>query len=232
MRRQEVIIGAMASLLMAAGCKRAEEERYGEAPGAAPAAEQPGGAMVPPVLERAEELTEDIQDSINANKWDAAQRMTTQLQSAATELRTVHAKPKEVAMFDSAIAALSANVKAKNRIAADTSANRASFAVITMMSSYRPRIPVSVGYMDVAARDAMYKAELGDWKGVSHAISELDKNYASVASHVQNRNPQLDTSFRAHLDALKKAAKSKDANAVKQASQVILDEVDKIEQTF
>ena len=231
MRRQAVIIGAV-SLLMAAGCERAEEGQYG-APGAAPAAEQPGGgAPVPPVLEQAKELSEDIQDTINANKWDSAQRMATQLQSTATELRSMHTKPQEVAMFDSAVASLAANVKARNRIAADTSANRASYAAITIMASYRPRVPVSVGYMGVAARDAMYKAELGDWKGVSQAISELDKNYASVASHVRDRNPELDTAFRAHLDALKKAAQAKDANAVRQANQVILDHVDKIEQTF
>lgn len=234
MTRQAVVISVIVTSLVVYGCRKSEEERYEAQPPVEPATERTPSttAAVPPVLQQAEELTEDIQDTINAGNWSGALKMLTRLQTSSTQLRTTHGKAHEVAMFDSALSSLAQGVKSRNRLAADTSANRAAFAAVTMMASYHPRVPVAVGFMDVSARDAMYKAELNDWKGVDHATSELDKHYGSVSGHVRSRNPSLDTSLKSQMEALKRAAKSKNMNQVKTASMAILEQVDRIEQTY
>lgn len=233
MTRQAAVVGAIVCSLLAAGCRKQEEAPTREQPSTQPASEMPSGTeTIPPALQQAEGLTEDIQDSINAGNWSGAEKMVTKLQTASTQLRSTHAKKKEVETLDTAIASLARDVKSRNRLAADTSANRAAFATISMMASYHPRIPVAVGFMDVAARDAMYKAELGDWHGVDKASSDLSKHYSSVSHNVKSKNATLDTNVKAQLDALKNAAKAKNASQVKATSTTLLEDIDRIEQTF
>ena len=93
-----------------------------------------------------------------------------------------------------------------------TAGNRVSRVVTAIMTDYPTKVPVGVTLMDVAGRDALYASQQGRWADAAKARAELGRNYAAVQVHVRARDPALDRATS--------------------LAQALLDDVDRIEQTF
>jgi hypothetical protein len=232
-------IGFAVTILAIAGCKGQQGE-FRETSGtsgttaAPPAAEVPTTSTraMPAVLERAEEASEDVQNDIGKAKWDDAAKETRKLQALSDSLKMTGASAADMTAYDSAVASLAKNVESKNQIGAGLAANEASRAVISMMSAYPVKVPVEVGYMDVDARDVVYRAQGADWSGAEKAVKDLQMNYTKVQSHVAQKNANLDQKIRTEIEQLNSAVTQKNAAAVKDASTKVLDEIDNIEKTY
>jgi hypothetical protein len=104
--------------------------------------------------------------------------------------------------------------------------------IVGVMGGYDVTIPVQVGYLDVAGRDAIYGAEAGRWQEASAAAAELHTNYDIVRAHVAAKDSILDRRMRQQLNELDAAVVAKGAARVRATATALLRDVDLIEQTY
>jgi hypothetical protein len=107
-----------------------------------------------------------------------------------------------------------------------------SRALVALTANYDQTVPVQVGYLDVAGRDAIYRAEAGRWQGAIASAVELRANYAAVRAHVAAKDATLDGRVRQRLNALDAAVAAKNAARVRAVATGVLDDVDLIERTY
>ena len=186
---------------------------------------------VPPAVVAAEGLAEDIQADLDTGAWQAAGAKLAQLQVNRPALQAAAPGP-EFAGYETALDSLVARVRRRDRPAALVSANQMSRVLLTITANYDLIVPVQVGYLDVAGRDAIYGAADGRWQGAASAAAELRANYAVVRAHVAQKDPTLDRRMRLRFSELDAAVSAKNGARVRVIATTLLDDVDLIEQTY
>ena len=186
---------------------------------------------VPPAVLAAEALAEDIQADLDTSGWQAARAKVVQLQANRAALRAA-ASGSRLASYETALDSLTAQVRRHDRPASLASANEMSRVLLTITADYDLTVPVQVGYLDVAGRDAIYRAEAGRWRDASAAVATLRANYAVVRPHVTDVKPILDRRLRQQLNALEGAVAAKGAARVRAIATALLDDVDLIERAY
>ncbi len=188
-------------------------------------------SIVPSALSEAEEFSEDIQDQIAANQWSRAAATADSITSLADTLaRTAHAA--DVAAYRREADSVRTSIERRDRLGALVAANAVSRAVTDMTANYATVIPIDVGYMDVATREAIYAADAGAWDRVNAAAGEIRDRYDAVKAHVSAASPDLAMRIDAHLATLMKDASVKNASGAKAAAGQLGEDVDAIERTY
>lgn len=221
------------------GCKQtrtAESTSTSTPPATTPApyatpAPAPNGA-VPPALDKAESLAEDVQDDIAASAWPAAETKARALMSAKDQLASSGIPAAAVATFGALTDSLLSAVAKKDTNPARGIANRISRAINGMMAAFSTKVPIDVAYMDVAARDALYAADEKRWPAAETAVAELRRRYATVQEHVKERAAALDKTISSELDRMEKAATEKKQKALTSLAKTLLEDIDRIEKTY
>jgi hypothetical protein len=191
----------------------------------------PQAGAVPPAVVVAEGLAEDVQADLDARNWAMARTRVAELQTNRAELRVALPAAKTTG-YEAALDSLIAQVGRQARSASLQSANRMSRAIVTILADYDVTVPVQVGSLDVAGRDAIYGAEARRWQDASAALAELHANYATVRAHVAGKDPVLDTRFAQRLNELDRAVAGRNAARVRSIATALLDDVDLIERTY
>ncbi len=230
-------IGFAATILVIAGCEgteaRFEETARGPDTAAAPpAAELPATREMPKVIEKAEDLSQDVQSDIGDGDWDDAAEKTRELRALSDSLKQTGAATAEVTAYDSAVAKLAQNVESRDRVEAGLAANDANRAVLAMMATYSPKVPVEVGYMEAATRDVVYHAEGADWSAAEKAIKDLNSNYSSVQAHIARQDSSLNADIKTNIEQLDAAVTQKNVAAVRDAAEKVMDDVDEVEDKY
>ena len=176
-----------------------------------------GRAALPADVALAEGLAEDIQTDLDTLGWTAARDKLAQLQASSAGVK-----------LDS----LAAQIGRRDRLGALQSANGVSRALLAIAADYTLTVPVEVGLLDVAGRDAIYRAEAGEWPGAAAAVAELRARYAAVQPHVAAKDPALDGRFARRLAELEDAVKARNAARVRTVATGLLDDVDVVERTY
>jgi hypothetical protein len=217
--------------ILLGGCGRAETRDGREA----------GPGTLPPTLEAADGLAEDVQADIDTLGWAAAGAKVAKLrQSEASVEQVVTADSaenaatgqQELATYRRAVDSLGARIERRDRLAALASANTLSRVLAAMSANYRSRVPAQVALLDVAGRDAIYAAEGARWNEAAAAVHELRSTYASVSDHVTRAQRPLNDRFQRTLEALAGAVSHQDIAQVRRQATSILDDVDLIEGTY
>lgn len=234
-------MGLAVMILAVAGCEGQQRE-FEEAPAASqrtanapPAAEvptTPGMRALPDVLERAEDISEDVQEDIAEGDWEDAAKKTNQLQALADSIRQTGAPAAEVSAYDSAVAELAREVQSRDQVGAGLAANSANRAVLSMMSAYQVEVPVEVGYMEVDVRDVVYHAAADQWGEAEKAVEDMKSNYAKVQAHVAQKDSGLDNKIRAEIAQLGTTVAQKNAAATNAAAKKVNDLIDDVEDTY
>jgi hypothetical protein len=193
--------------------------------------EAPKTDVVPRAVTIAEGLAEDIQTDLDSSNWTMAQTRLAELQKNRARLRVLLHPPK-TAGYEAAFDSLTAQVNRQDRPAALQSANHMSREIVRIMGNYNPTVPVEVGYLDVAGRDAIYAAETGRWEDAIAAAAELRVNYSAVQTTVASRKPTLDRLVSQHLTELDSAVTMQSAARIRATATRVLDDVDLIEGMF
>jgi len=226
------LAAAMVCVLIAAGCKGKERGHAAEDSTASSSDSAPAPAALPHPVEQAEALAEDIQADIDQGAWPAATSKLDSLRTLADRLAAAGVSGTQRSAYGSALDTLNAVVVVKSKDYALVAANRVSRIVTTMMADYASRVPVAVAYMDVAGRDALYGARLDRWSDVSDAALEVGRNYASVEAHVQARDSVLGRRVASEIKQLQDAVSAKSKTGAAGSAEAILNDVDRIEQTY
>src|ERR1700716_3737080 len=131
---------------------------------------------VPPALTIAEGLAEDVQADLDTRNWTMAHTRVAELQKNRLRLCVLLPTP-QIAGYEEALDSLTAQSQRQEQPASLQSANHMSREVVNIMANYTMTVPVQVGYLDVAGRDAIYAAEAGRWEDAVAAAAELRVNY-------------------------------------------------------
>jgi|SRR5712664_342573 len=188
-------------------------------------------AAPPRSLVVAEGLAEDIQADLDARNWTMARTRLAELEKNRVALQRV-LPARDIAGYGVTLDSLISQLGRLERLPALESANRLSRAIVGLMAKYDVTVPVQVGYLDVAGRDAIYAAETGRWQDASAATEELRANYAGVGTHVAAKDSTLDRRVRQQLSQLDRAVAAKSAVRVRAIATALLEDVDLVEQTY
>jgi hypothetical protein len=101
-----------------------------------------------------------------------------------------------------------------------------------MMADYPTKVPVEVAYMDVAGRDVLYAAQQGRWGDAADPVGEVGRRYAAVRAEVRARDPSLDRRVTSEIAQLQRAVVSRARDRATSLAEALLEDVDRIEQTF
>jgi hypothetical protein len=218
-RRLAVLVTLLA--LTAAACNRGAQKL------------QAGHGPLPQVASVAEGLAEDIQSDLDTLGWTDARARLTQLQTNRSTLRTaVVADPATLASYEAALDSLAAQIGRRDRLASLQSANRMTRVLLAVAANYDLTVPVQVGLLDVAGRDAIYRAEAGDWQAVAASVAELRTQYAVVQAHVAGKDAALSARLAQRLTDLEAAVSAKEATRVRTLATALLEDVDLAERTY
>jgi hypothetical protein len=183
-------------------------------------------------VERAEALAEDVQTDLAQAAWPAAEAKLRELRGVGRQLASVGVSQPKRSVYGTALDILGAAITRRSQADALTAGNRVSRVVTGIMADYPTKVPVSVTVMDVAGRDALYAAQQGRWDDAARAVAEVGKSYAAVQAHVRTRDPALDRGVTAKIAQLHRAVDSRARDRATSLSQALLEDVDRIEQTF
>jgi len=197
-----------------------------------PAAAIPAAGALPPPVEQAEALAEDVQTYVDQNAWPAAEAKFRKLRVVGENLASVGVAETKRSAYVSAVDSLGAAIARRSRAGALTAGNRVSRVVAGIMADYPTKVPVEVTLMDVAGRDALYAAQQGRWGDAAKATAELGRSYTAVQVHVRARDPALDQRVTAEIARLQRAVASRARNRATTLAQALLEDVDRIEQAF
>jgi hypothetical protein len=196
------------------------------------AASTPTPGMLPPPVEQAEALAEDVQTFLDQNAWPAAAAKLRELRVVGDNLASVGVVETKRSAYVNALDSLGAAIARRSRAGALTAGNRVSRIVAGIMADYPTKVPVDVTFMDVAGRDALYAAQQGRWGDAAKATAELGRSYTAVLAHVRARDPALDRRISAEIAQLQRAVASRVRHRATSLAQALLEDVDLIEQTF
>ena len=196
------------------------------------AASTPTPGALPPPVEQAEALAEDVQTSLEQNAWPAAAAKLRELRVVGDNLASVGVVETKRSAYVNALDSLGAAIARRSRAGALTAGNRVSRVVAGIMADYPTKVPVDVTFMDVAGRDALYAAQQGRWGDAAKATAELGRSYTAVLAHVRARDPALDRRISAEIEQLQRAVASRVRHRATSLAQALLEDVDLIEQTF
>jgi hypothetical protein len=196
------------------------------------AASSPAAGVLPPPVEHAEALAEDVQDDLARNAWPAAETKLRELRALGAKLDSVGVARTGRAAYGNALDSLGAAITRRSRAEALTAGNRVSRAVTGIMAGYPTKVPADVGMMDVAGRDALYAAQQGRWEDAANAAAELGRSYATVQAHVRARDPALDRRVTEEIAQLQHAAAARARERAVSLAQAPLEDVDRVELTF
>jgi hypothetical protein len=196
------------------------------------AASTPSAGVLPPPVEQAEALAEDVQDDLSRNAWPAAGAKLRELRQVEEKLDSVGIAQTQRMAYGSALDSLDGAIARRSRADALTAGNRVSRVVTGIMAGYPTKVPADVGLMDVAGRDALYAAQQGRWNDAASAAAEIGQSYATVQAHVRARDPALDRRVTAEIAQLQRAAASRARGRATSLAQALLEDVDRIERTF
>src|SRR5690625_114758 len=194
--------------------------------------ESPTARTMPTAIERAEDLTIEIQPKIERTDWDDAENKAEELRQLSTSLAQTDAPTAEVAAFDSAVNTLAANITNRDKIAAGLAAGDAQRAALAMAAAYSPEVPVAVGYMEVATWDLTYHSEAGDWSEAANDLEELEKQYGKVQAHLTQRDRDLAKKVEEEIEKLRTAIAEEDEHEAKKKAKEIRDHLHKIAKTY
>jgi hypothetical protein len=186
---------------------------------------------VPPAVTIAEGLAEDVQADLETRNWKMARIRVAELQKNRLRLRVLLPAP-QTAGYEVALDSLAAQSKRQDRLASLQSANHMSREIVNLMGNYTVTVPVQVGYLDVAGRDAIYAAEAGRWEDAVAAAAELRVNYFAVQPHVASKDPALDRRVSQLLTELDGAVTARSVARIRATATRVLDDVDIIERTY
>jgi hypothetical protein len=155
-------------------------------------ASTPVASVLPPPVEQAEALAEDVQSDLDRNAWPAAEAKVRELRGAGQKLASVGVTQTKQSAYGNALDSLGAAISRRSRPEALMAGNRVSRVVTGIMADYPTKVPVDVAWMDVAGRDALYAAQQGRWGGTANAAAELGRSYAAVQDQVRAHDPALD----------------------------------------
>jgi hypothetical protein len=188
--------------------------------------------VLPPPVEQAEALAEDVQTYLDQNAWPAAEAKFRELRVVGENLASVGVDETKRSAYGNALDSLGAAITRRSRAGALTAGNRVSRVVAGIMADYPTKVPVHVSLMDVAGRDALYAAQQQRWGAAAKATAELGRSYATVQVHVRARDPALDRRVTAEIAQLQRAVASRGRNQATSLAQSLLENVDRIELTF
>jgi hypothetical protein len=215
---------AVTLVLAVAGCRSNGQTASGTA--------QTAIAIPPPPVEQAEALAEDVQTDIAQNGWPAAEARLRELRNLREELNGAGVPQPEQAAYETAVDSLEAAITRRNRSVALTAGNEVSRIIGGIMAGYRTKVPVDVTYMDVAGRDLLYAAQQERWSGAAGALAELGQRYAAVQAGVRAHDPALDHRVSSEIAQLHSAVAARARARTASLAQAVLENVDRIEQTF
>jgi hypothetical protein len=138
------------------------------------AAPTPAARALPPPVEQAEALAEDVQDDLARNAWPAAEAKLRELRGAGAKLDSVGVAQAERVAYGNALDSLNGAITLRSRADALTAGNRVSPVVTGIMAGYPTKVPADVGLMDVAGRGALYAAQQARDRAVSLAQGLLE----------------------------------------------------------
>jgi hypothetical protein len=188
--------------------------------------------VLPSPVEQAEALAEDVQTYLDQNAWPAAEAKFRQLRAVGEKLASVGVAETKRSAYVNALDSLAAAIARRSRAGALTAGNRVSRVVAGIMADYPTKVPVDVTLMDVAGRDALYAAQQGRWSDAAKATAELGRSYTAVQVHVRGRDPALDRRVTGEIARLQRAVASRAPDRATSVAQALLEDVDRIEQTF
>ena len=191
----------------------------------------PQTGAVPKAVTIAEGLAEDIQADLDARNWTMAHTRLAELRKNRSVLQLAVPASK-ITGYELALDSLISQVERQDQPASLQSANRMSRQIVNLMGGYAVTIPVQVGYLDVASRDAIYGAESGRWQDASAAAAELHTNYGIVRAHVAAKDSILDRRMRQQLTELDAAVAARGVARVRATATALLGDVDLIERTY
>jgi hypothetical protein len=189
-------------------------------------------AVLPPALDEAEALAEDIQTDLSGGAWPAAESKARLLGVSRRKLAAIGPAPAQVTDIGTALDTLNAAIARRSRSDALVAANRISRELNVIMARYPSKVPTEVAQMDVAGRDALYAAEQGRWDAGAAAVTEARRTYSVVQDHVKGRASGLDQKVATELGQMEQAVALQDGRSLAAASQVFLDDVDRVELTY
>lgn len=220
----------VAAVLSLCACENREQQPEGALPADTLIATAP--RRLPPVVTRIEGITLEVQDTIAAGKWDAAERMTKYLRDAQDSLRAVGAPLRAVANFATNVSELKEAIARRNALDANFAANRAARAVMVMSQAFASAVPPAVGLMAVDARDLLYMAEREDWGNANETVDALVERYGEIEAHVRQADPRLDAQVRREFEALASAVASRNAEEVQAVAQRVLQHAVQVGRTY
>jgi hypothetical protein len=188
--------------------------------------------VLPRPVEQAEALAEDVQTYIDQNAWPAAEAKFRELRVVGENLASVGVAETKRSAYVNALDSVGAAIARRSRPDALTAGNRVSRVVAGIMADYPTKVPVDVTMMDVAGRDELYAAQQGRWGDAATATAELGRSYTTVQAHVRARDPALDRRVTAEITQLQRAVASRVRTRATSLAQALLEDVDRIEQTF
>jgi hypothetical protein len=189
-------------------------------------------SVLPPSVEQAEALAEDVQSDLDRNAWPAAEANLRELRNAGEKLASVGVTQAKRSAYGNALDSLGAAITRRSRPEALMAGNHVSRVVTGIMADYPTKVPVDVAWMDVAGRDALYAAQQERWGGAANAAAELGRSYAAVQDHVRARDPALDRRVTSEIAQLQHVAVSRARDRATSLAQAVLEDVDRIEQTY
>jgi hypothetical protein len=210
------------------GCKHEQERQTARSTGAS----APTARVLPPPVEQAEALAEDAQTYLDQNAWPAAEAKFRELKVVGESLASVGVAEIKRSAYGNALDSLGAAMTRRSRADALTAGNRVSRVVADIMADYPTQVPIDVTLMDVAGRDALYAAQQGRWGDASNAAGEIGRSYAAIQLHVRTRDSALDRRVAAEIARLQHAATSRARDQATSLALALLEDVDRIEQTF
>jgi len=221
---------AVWAVVLAVGVAGCKGNQGGEA---ASAAASTSTAGVPPSsVEQAEALAEDIQTYLDQNAWPAAEAKFRELTVVGQNLASVGVAEAKRSAYVNALDSLGAAIARRSQAGALTAGNRVSRVVAGIMADYPTKVPVDVTLMDVAGRDVLYAAQQGRWGDAAKATAEFGRSYAAVQVHVRARDSALDRRVTAESVRLQRAVVSRARDRATSLALALLEDVDRIEQTF
>ena len=214
-----------------AGCKGTQGGQPSAASATA-AASTPTASVLPPAVEQAEALAEDVQTDLEQNAWPAAEAKVRDLRGVRQKLDSIGIPQTKRTAYGNALDSLGAAITRRSQADALTAGNRVSRVVTGIMAGYPTKVPVDVTMMDVAGRDALYAAQQKRWGDAAHAAGEVERSYAAVQVRVRARNPALDGQVTTEIAQLHHAVDSRAADQAVRLARALLQNVDRIEQAF
>ena len=214
-----------------AGCKGTQRGQP-SATSASMVASTPTASGLPPAVEQAEALAEDVQTDVEQKAWPAAEAKLRELRSVGQKLDSVGVAQSKQTAYGNALDSLGAAVARRSQADGLTAGNRVSWVVTSIMADYPTKVPVEVTLMDVAGRDVLYAAQQGRWADAAKSVREIERSYAAVRVHIHTRNPALNRQVTSEMAQLHHAVDSQAPARLARVARALLESVDRIEQAF